>query len=871
MRDPVLSNRAWQITALFMALVAVACEWSFSSSHSSSERDDEDQRALKEEALKMRVEPGASGSDSRSGVVAVRYEIRDGKRGAAGRRVRLLPEFRVAGDEEWRPATELRTTGSDGLRALSAGRERTFLWAAYLDLADGRGTSRSVELRLRAVHEDASRSGVPFGVAKARFAVDLAHADTAAGGPHLPRTDAAPYPVALHASGGDLWVAVAGHPCVERIDGSGRVTRVAGSGAQGDAPVLGAPGNVALPTPVDVGVQADGSVVFVADGVLHRVGPSSGITALEVSGAVRAIAVDPGSGDLLYVGDAGHVLSWRSPAAPLAVAGSNGTALAPADLTVGPRGIVYIADGARVLALERHTDETTLHVAMGPDGVVESAGDTIESVDVDPRGLLLVSFGDRVVIANPTGGAHRVLGEDLDPGRWMALPGNHDAVTAAAWGAEGTALLGVGSRVEAVNTGDTAVRVYGRAVPPGGAATVFDAAARAAQPLVAPRALHSRGSLVFVGDRSSVRVLNVGRGARTVAGIVVQPGSSALVAGGTVPGAGESALRGPRAVLTADTDRLLVADTGNDRVLLVNLTDPASGDTVSFGDVTVPARGTATILGGGSDLGHGAAPRRAALARPSGVAAAGDLLLVADTGHHRILALNTGTDDVVAGGVTVPSGRTATIYGVPRSRGMDDEPRTDREATSGDQRFTDAPGALAYDARGILFVAEHGNRRIRALHLGLPEQGDVQIAGVRLRPRDAATLATPEGAYDGLAFVPARDDAPPLLLFTDAERDTLWVLHLGAPDSSEPFALDAAGSVVLPGQCARLPCRAGPLCDEPLDDPAGVAVVRGRGGLLGVFVADTGGDRVLRAGALPTARTPEPGTAVPVPRPRRRR
>jgi serine/threonine-protein kinase len=132
--------------------------------------------------------------------------------------------------------------------------------------------------------------------------------------------------------------------------------------------------------------------------------------------------------------------------------------------------------------------------------------------------------------------------------------------------------------------------------------------------------------------------------------------SGAEPAGWTVLPPSELVLRGPRAVAFDADGRLLVADTGNHRVLRVTLTEPAADPYPGLGV------GEARLLAGTgqpADSGDGGPAVRARLKRPAGILALPDgRVLVADTDNGRVRAVSpTGQITALAGGrYQAPSG-----------------------------------------------------------------------------------------------------------------------------------------------------------------------------------------------------------------------
>ena len=263
-------------------------------------------------------------------------------------------------------------------------------------------------------------------------------------------------------------------------------------------------------------------------------------------------------------------------------------------------------------------------------------------------------------------------------------------------------------------------------------------------------ALDAAGNLYFAEEASHrVRMVKASDGTiLTVAG-----GGSAGLGDGDK--ASKARLNGPRAVVVAPDGRILIADTGNNRIRQVT---PPAGEDSSPGD------GTITTLAGGigasefscasdPELGDGCDALNARLNAPSGLAwDEGDIIYIADSFNHRIRKIDNGKITTVfefSGSSAVSTVRTATTLigeplNTPRGVSVDIngalliadtgnhairryDPQTGmiatvagtgRKAFSGDggaadQATLDSPHWVAADGAGNLFVADTGNGRIR--------------------------------------------------------------------------------------------------------------------------------------------------------------
>lgn len=185
---------------------------------------------------------------------------------------------------------------------------------------------------------------------------------------------ALPNGIAVDASG-NLYVADSGNNEIRKIDASGNVTTLAGSGTSGAANGRGAAASFNFPTAV--AVDASGNV-YVADTfnqAIRKIDPSGNVTTLAGSGAKgpanglgtaasfnspRGIAVD--ANGIVYVADSSNNLIRRIDASgnvtTLAGAGTQGAANGqgtaasfndPFGVAVDANGNVYVADASNNL------------------------------------------------------------------------------------------------------------------------------------------------------------------------------------------------------------------------------------------------------------------------------------------------------------------------------------------------------------------------------------------------------------------------------------------------------------------------------------------------------------------------------------------
>ena len=159
------------------------------------------------------------------------------------------------------------------------------------------------------------------------------------------------------------------------------------------------------------------------------------------------------------------------------------------------------------------------------------------------------------------------------------------------------------------------------------------------------------------------------------------------------PGAALDRMNGPRGVY-ADGERLFVADSGNNRVLI-------------FDDIWTTRPTTASVvLGQPSATSSAAGAGRSGMRSPRGLAVAGNTLFVADSGNHRILVYL----------------RVPTSSGVEADRVLGQADFDGKDAASGQTRLDDPQdlSATVLD-QVILSVADRGNHRVLQYRFDLDE------------------------------------------------------------------------------------------------------------------------------------------------------
>ncbi len=289
---------------------------------------------------------------------------------------------------------------------------------------------------------------------------------------------------------------------------------------------------------------------------------------------------------------------------------------------------------------------------------------------------------------------------------------------------------------------------------------------------------------VYVADTANNRVRRISPDGRidTIAG----NGQAGFAGDGDK--ATTALLNQPMGLALAPDGTLYIADTGNNRVRQVS-----------------PAGNIGTWAGNGNAayFGDGDQAVLAALHGPRAVAlGAGGALYIADTENHRIRKVVDGIIDTVAG--------RARGFGGDGGRGVD--------------ALLDSPSALAFDAAGNLLIADQGNGRVRKL----------SSAGI------ITTVAGADGALGsprGLSL------------------DRAGNLYVSDPETHEIRKVDTGGAVTTiagNGEC----CYAndgGPALNASLNGPWGLAA-DASGNL---FFADSGNDAIRLLQPAPAGGSPE--------------
>lgn len=604
----------------------------------------------------------------------------------------------------------------------------------------------------------------------------------------------------------------------------------------------------------------------------------------------NSIAVGP-SGEY-YVGDRGNfqVLVLNPTAGPLNIGGQN----------VGPGAVTVVAGGNGLAPAGRPGD-------LPDDGGPATAAQlgAYQGIGVSSDRVLFIAdtSNARVRAVNLSGVTQNFAGTDIDPGDIETVVGGGvggigsratsldlDAPNAVTIDAAGHALVADGRTVILVNNSDVTITRYGKTAGPGRTAEVYDAVTRGGVPLADPRALLAQpvapeGFLLYSTDRSTVRVTNMTAGPIVIGPASLDPGETELVAGGAIPGqsgdgglSNQASLSSPSALASSGPFTLFVADSDNDRIRVLNVSDPRLGQAQLVLGKTVIAGGIDTVIGGNPgplvDDGDGLLAGDASLDGPRGVAVGPDgLIYVADTGNHRVRVVNPNSAAQTAGGVVVQPGTIETVIGTGAPGFTADGVGT------GGGNPVDSPAGLTIDNQNVLYIAELGNARVRAFNLGATAQ---VRAGVTIAPGEIRTIVgtgvrgnsgdgglAPDARIDSVnsLLLQTESSVPVALYLADTEQHVVRMVNLTdvdrlarlAPDGTVDLTVPAGSIVSLAGGPNALGVPNAPAfagdgrepSDIRLASPWGVAVTTIGGLPANFLIADGDNDRLRRFGAPP--------------------
>jgi sugar lactone lactonase YvrE len=441
---------------------------------------------------------------------------------------------------------------------------------------------------------------------------------------------------------------------------------------------------------------------------------------------------------------------------------------------LAPRGLTVVGTTLYVTEVDSNRVHMFDTQSLAPVGELGQA--TATGMTANVNGVTGASLSGPLGIA---AGGNTLWVADASNNRVLA----YDITTVPAAGAAATAVLG-----------QPAVLTNG-----------FNQTSAAANGVTAqPTGVALAGNNLYVADSSNNRVLVMttpvtpGQAAARVYG---QPNSTlALPNAGGAPSA--STLMGPMGVF-ADATHLVVADTANNRVLVY---DPAAMTTAA-----TLVLGQAGFTTNGANVGGASA---ATMQGPTAAYSDGTSLWVGDTGNHRVLVWKA---------FPVTSGQAADlVIGQPSfSSILPNQGLGAASATS-----LSFPSGIV-SVGGVLYVADAGNNRV--VSFSTPPASSGAAADGVLGQADLVSRA-PASALSDLAHM-----AGPVALTSDGEN-----LYVVDRDLGRVLVFDV-GTVV---SAAPAELFIGSSTGVPLAAPQGIAAERTPFFTSNLYVSDTGNNQV---------------------------
>jgi cysteine-rich repeat protein len=589
---------------------------------------------------------------------------------------------------------------------------------------------------------------------------------------------------------GNLFIADTKNQRIRRVDGTGVITTVAGTGTFGFSGDAGAATTAQLNYPSGVAVDGLGNL-YIADRANNR------IRQVDTAGVITTIA---GTGVSGSGGDGGLA--------------TNGQLSAPQGVAIDGLGNFYVADvsNQRIRRVDANGIITTV-AGTGVPGFTSDGGAATSAQLFEPYGVAVDSLGNLYIADRNNQRVRRVDAMGIITTRagsgTAGFGGDGAAATSGLLdGPTGVAVDGLGNlyiadqqnhRIRRVDPSGVIATIVGAGTP----GDSGDDSAATSATLSFPSGVAVAGGNIYIAETANHRIRRIDAGGviTTVAGTGVSgsSGDGALATSGR--------LSSPSSIALDSAGSMYIADRGNHRIRRVSAT----------GIMTTVA-GTGAV-GFSGDSG---AAISAQLSLPSGVAVDGaGHLFIADTGNQRIRKV-----DAITGVISTLAGTGVAGF------------NTDGPAAGAQLNY---PAGVAVDGLGNLYVADTVNNRVRRIDT----TGTITTLPV------SAQLSSPTGISVALGNVYIADTANHRIRRVDAMGQITTVagsglqgrLGDGSPAASAQLsspkgvAVDALGNIYVAdfnSQCVRRidtsgvmttaaglidPERMGPLAQARLADP----------------------------------------------------
>lgn len=569
----------------------------------------------------------------------------------------LFNQCRAAAD--WRVGTVAGNAGQKSLDGSASSARFNNPWGVAVD---GSGNiyvadSASHVIRKVDINHNVSTFAGTIGVAGANDAIN---------GPATSASFNLPQGIAFDGSG-NLFVTDSGNNIIRKITPSSAVSTIAGTaGTSGTADGTGA--SAQFNNPEGIAFDASAGVLYVCDTWNHT------IRKLTTDGTVWNVST--------FAGTAG-------------VAGNQnaiGTAASfsfPQGIAVDAAGSVYVADTANQLirSIDPSGQVNTLAGTSGTTGSLNGSG----GLFWDPTGIA-VDAQKNVYVTDAFNHAVR----KIDQGRNVmtiagtaAVFGSGDGQTSAQfWSPQGITLDANGNLIVADTANGTIRMLYGNSISGWTVSTLagfasigsIDGKSTASQFLFPGGACVDNKGTIYIADTQNHTVRTV-----SSSGVTTILAGKSGVAGDANGADGDARFNAPQGIVCDASGDIYVADTGNHCIRKITM---ASGVTLFAGSP-------------GGNAGYKDDVGTAALFNsPQALAIDAKYLYVADTWNHVIRK------------IAFADGTVTTLAGVPGIFG--DTDGTGPSVGTNTARFY-APGGIAVDASGTVFVADTQNHTIRQI------------------------------------------------------------------------------------------------------------------------------------------------------------